>query len=155
MNCMSWYEASAFCIWDGGRLPTEAEWEYAAAGGDENRLYPWGAAAPTASHANYWAGADSPFVAVGSTPLGDGRWGHADVAGSMYEWTLDWYAADWFTTTQGGCADCANLTTTAHRVVRGCAWGAAAVYLRVANRMSLNGPDVRGRSVGIRCARDP
>ncbi len=42
INCMTWYEAFAFWVWAGGRLPIEAEWEYAAAGGDENRLYPWG-----------------------------------------------------------------------------------------------------------------
>src|SRR6202007_2812018 len=46
MNCVNWYESYAFCIWDGGFLPSEAEWEYAAAGGSQQREYPWGATAP-------------------------------------------------------------------------------------------------------------
>jgi sulfatase modifying factor 1 len=91
INCVSWYEAFAFCIWDGGRLPTESEWEYAAAGGEENRLYPWGSATPDCTYVNYCSGGNVPVANVGSTPNGNGRWGHADLAGNGMEWTLDWY----------------------------------------------------------------
>ncbi len=51
INCINWYEALAFCIWDGGFLPSEAEWNFAAAGGSEHRRYPWGSTAPTNLHA--------------------------------------------------------------------------------------------------------
>src|SRR5690606_7033438 len=53
INAVTWLAAFQFCVWDGGRLPTEAEWEYAAAGGDENRLFPWGSEAATSDHANF------------------------------------------------------------------------------------------------------
>jgi formylglycine-generating enzyme required for sulfatase activity len=93
VNCVSFYEAEAFCIWDGGRLPTALEWEYAAAGGDENRVYPWGNAEPTLALAFYGCRStvDVPCVipSVGTYPGGAGRFGQLDLAGSVAEWTFD------------------------------------------------------------------
>src|SRR5690606_4119185 len=79
MNCLSWYQTFAFCAWDGGHLPTEAEWEYAAAGGSYNRLYPWGSAEPNCSLANM-STCDLEVELVGNAALGNARWGHADFA---------------------------------------------------------------------------
>jgi formylglycine-generating enzyme required for sulfatase activity len=152
MNCVSWYEAFAFCIWDGGRLPTEAEWEYAAAGGSENRLFPWGSDAPQPLPANYSGNHNIPFLAVGSEPSGNGRWGHADLAGSMLEWVLDWFAGDWYTTSGADCSDCANLTDASGRGQRGGCWIVGADYFRCAIRDS-GPPEFRSSNHGFRCAR--
>ncbi len=109
INCASWYLAFAFCAWDEGRLPTEAEWNYAAVGGNEQRAYPWGDEAPSQELAVY--GCDTtmtvcPIPSVGSkSPAGDGKWGQADLAGSLFEWVLD-YHADLTET----CNNCAALT---------------------------------------------
>lgn len=95
-NHVNWYTAAAFCHWEGGRLPTEVEWKYVATGGDERRLYPWGSQAPTSNLAVFNCRGDGrpgcskeDILPVGSRPLGVGRWGHMDLAGSMFEWTLD------------------------------------------------------------------
>jgi formylglycine-generating enzyme required for sulfatase activity len=153
INCVTWYEAFAFCIWDLGRLPTEAEWEYAAAGGSENRLYPWGTTAPDATRANFAGCAgctNSPRVAVGSYPAGAGRWGHRDLAGGLWEWVFDYdgaYASD-------PCVSCVDVFGTL-RVMRGGGFSMDAPRLRAALRDKLQAQNRSGLSLGFRCARDP
>jgi sulfatase modifying factor 1 len=108
MNCMTWYLAFAFCAWDGGWLPTQAEWSYAATGGDLQRIYPWGSAAPDAQHAIFGCQTDMtvcPLPRVGSAPAGAGNWGQMDLAGSLSEWTFDYFG-----TLPTGCDDaCVQL----------------------------------------------
>jgi sulfatase modifying factor 1 len=162
INCATWFEAFAFCAWDGGRLPTEAEWNYAAAGGDEQRHYPWSAAYPPgsttidAAHAVYGCLGDgvsgcsvADILGVGSrSPEGDGRFGHADLAGNVWEWTLDLRDSSYI----NPCEDCANLTVGTDRVARGGDFDSAASYLRVGYR-SHSPPGERSGLVGVRCAR--
>jgi formylglycine-generating enzyme required for sulfatase activity len=153
INCISWFEAAAFCAWDGGRLPTEAEWEYAAAGGSDNRLYPWGIATVSEDLAN--AGYSHDFFAVGSQTAGNGRWDHRDLAGGVWEWNLDVYFYDWYAYA-GDCTNCAVLDGGSFRVFRGGSWGNGLDdgLLRAATR---NGDKPASRSVlvGARCARTP
>jgi len=94
-NSVNWYTAMAFCRWDGGRLPTEHEWKYVAEGGAEQRRFPWGGDYPTFEHAVYNCQGDGiaactihDLLPVGSKPKGASRWGHMDLAGSLFEWTV-------------------------------------------------------------------
>jgi formylglycine-generating enzyme required for sulfatase activity len=150
MNCITWFEAFAFCAWDGGFLPTEAEWNYAAAGGNEQRAYPWSTPASSltldCSYANYCLAINR----VGSeSPKGDGMWGHADLAGNLWEWTLDWHQGPF---RLPSCADCADLTPGLYRALKGGYFGSFDTNLRGAERHRL-APETRSVGNGARCAR--
>jgi formylglycine-generating enzyme required for sulfatase activity len=157
LNCVTWYEAAAFCAWDEGRLPTFAEWSYAAGGGAEDRTYPWGNEVPSRSHAMYGCTLGDfmttcvleDVLPVGSHPLGAGRYGQHDLAGSIAEWTLD--AGSSFT---AACTDCASLGDDPIHYWRGGSFGDRADDLR--NESSFKGMDAMYRLfyVGLRCARD-
>ena len=149
---MNWYESFAFCVWDGGRLPTEAEWEKASAGGAENRLYPWGPEAPSATTANFCGSDNSPYIDVGSHAAGAGRWGHQDLAGSMWEWVFDVYDSGWYAGGGSTCNDCANMSGTSYRVGRGGGFNSTATNLRAAYR-NCGTPTNHNGNIGFRCAR--
>jgi formylglycine-generating enzyme len=154
IDCIDWYEAMAFCAWDNGFLPTEAEWLNAASGGSEQRAYPWsnppGDLTIDCPHANH-SPCGTGVLEVGSTsPLGDGKWGHADLGGNVMEWLLDVS-----TGYQTPCVDCANLGTTGNRQAHGGATFDPPTVVRNGSRFHQGGPTSRSSGAGVRCARAP
>ncbi len=152
-NCLTWWEAFAFCAWDGGRLATEAEWNYAAAGGNEQRYYPWSSPASSTTiddtYAVYCGGSCSIRNVGSKSPKGDGKWGHADLAGNVWEWGLDGWATLSY---PPDCDNCAKLAGTANRTIRGGCMGNPPSYLRAAYSDG-NIPDFRTYAQGGRCVR--
>jgi formylglycine-generating enzyme required for sulfatase activity len=163
INCENWWEAYAFCIWDEGFLPSAAEWEYAAAGGSEQREYPWGSADPGVANQYAIYLCDYPTIGpctgvtniapVGTPTLGAGRWGQLDLAGNVEEWTLDWAG------TPSMCVDCFFVPTgpgpfRPSRVSEGGGYGFAAWELLNSGRYGED-PLLRSSYAGLRCARTP
>jgi formylglycine-generating enzyme required for sulfatase activity len=161
IDCTNWFEAYAFCIWDGGFLPSEAEWNYAAAGGTEQRVYPWSSPAdsPTITCSNAVYAPTPPCVIpvslkrVGSkSPAGDGLYRQADLAGNVWEWTFDQFTNPYV----AACTDCTYLSVSAtDRCVRGGAFDSNYAGSLFASTRSANNPSTRSESTGFRCARAP
>lgn len=94
VNCINWYQATSVCEWLGGRLPTEAEWEYAARSRGKDILYAWGNEDPTCDYSNIDLEAEGCSTnttrPVCSYPLGNSDQGLCDLVGNVYEWVQDW-----------------------------------------------------------------
>lgn len=152
IECLDWYTAFAFCAWDAGRLPTYAEWNYAASGGSEHRYYPWSVPATSETiddgYAVYCGGACVPQN-VGMKPKGDAKWGQSDLGGNAWEWTLDWAPTQYIMP----CRDCAEVAVGSYRVFLGGSNNDIASTLLSASR-HVSVPEYHG-VVGVRCARTP
>jgi sulfatase modifying factor 1 len=157
INCVTWQAAYAFCIWDGGFLPSEAEWNYAASGGSQQRHFAWSNPSTSPLVDCTYADYDGPCTAGGPTivgvdPNGNGLFGQSDLTGNVFEWTYDYYAA--YTTPCIDCAFATNVAFTPGRTLRGADWTYAASRLDVSTRYYE--PDVTTYADnGFRCARSP
>jgi len=160
ITCVNWWEAYAFCIWDGGFLPSESEWEYAAAGGSEELEYPWGSAVPGMGNMFAIYGCEYPsatgmcttvgnIAPVGTAVMGAGVWGQLDLAGEVWEWTLDLNS-----TYVSPCVDCSDQTTGTMRTLRGGLFSSGVNHLVPPFRNS-NSAGNRNGGYGFRCARTP
>lgn len=153
---ISWRDAEAYCAWAGARLPTEAEWEYAARGPESHR-YPWGNPPPSPNLVNYYR--LHLDTKLGTTPVGsypDGKsWvGALDMAGNVWEWVADWYDSDYYAETPE--KDPQGPSSGTHKVRRGGSWAADDSYIYSAHRHNQAGLDplYRVDDTGFRCAQD-
>ncbi len=146
---VSWHDASAYAVWAGKRLPTEAEWEKAARAGMVGKLFPYGNSVEL-NQANFFK---SYLRSKKLRPVGSFKpnaYELYDMAGNVWEWCRDWYGPVYYGSNTA--ADPSGPIHADYKVFRGGSWKSDIEFLRCAQR-GKNSPDHKSATVGFRCAR--
>jgi iron(II)-dependent oxidoreductase len=168
VNCVNWDQAGSYCQWAGGRLPSEAEWEYAARSEGLSFTYPWGGAEPTCDYAVMDDGGDGCGIghtmAVCSKTAGNTAHDLCDMAGNIGEWVQDRFHGSYDCDANPGADGCGaggvaptdgsawDSSGSSQRVMRGGSWVSTGFAMRVFSRTYVY-PSAGLDSYGFRCTR--
>lgn len=144
---VTWYGAIAYAKWVGKRLPTEAEWEIASKGGEDEAIYPTGDGIEK-NQANFFSADTTAVCSYPPNPFG-----LYDMVGNVYEWCSDWYGYNYYETSAQEPDDPKGPMQGVYRVLRGGCWKSLVEDLRCAHRHRNNPGTVNG-TYGFRCACD-